>query len=49
MPTKGCIFSSDFILTGRLYNVFMKMGLQAGLNLSCLHNYNTKYANIVEN
>lgn len=49
MPTKGCIFSADFILSGRLYNAFMKICLQAGLNLSCLHNYNAKYANTVVN
>lgn len=47
MPTKGSIFSADFILSGSLYDAFMKTCLQAGLNLSCLHSYNTKYANIV--
>lgn len=47
MPTKGSIFSADFILSGRLYDAFMKTCLQAGLNLSCLQSCNTKYANIV--
>lgn len=47
MSTKGSIFSADFILSGSLYDAFMKTCLQAGLNLSCLHSYNTKYANIV--
>lgn len=47
MPTKCSIFSADFILSGRLYDAFMKTRLQAGLNLSCLQSYNTKYANIV--
>lgn len=49
MPTKGYIFSAGFILSGRFYNASMKICLQAGLNLSCLHNYNAKYANIVVN
>lgn len=45
MPTKGCIFSADFVLSGRLYNAFMKIRLWAGLNLSSLHNYNATNAN----
>lgn len=49
MPKKGYIFPANFILSGRLYNAFMKICLQAGLNLSCLPNYNAKYANTVVN